>query len=61
MKSTAGAWLAWGALAVAVVLLAFHLLDDNNLEIGPRRCRVDGAMSASSSSSPPLVSSFLSP
>ncbi len=34
MKSTTGAWLAWGALAVAVVLLAFHLLGDNNLESG---------------------------
>ncbi len=34
MKSSLGAWLAWGALAVAVVFLAFHLLDDNNLESG---------------------------
>ena len=34
MRSSIGAWLAWGALAVAVVLLAFHLLDDNNLESG---------------------------
>ncbi len=34
MRSSAGAWLAWGGLAVAIVLLAFHLLDDNNLESG---------------------------
>ena len=46
MKSTTGAWLAWGALAVAVVLLAFHLLDDNNLELGHAAVEFDGAMSA---------------
>jgi hypothetical protein len=34
MKSSLGAWLAWGALAVAVVFLAFYLLGDNNLESG---------------------------
>jgi len=34
MKSGVGAWLAWSALAVAVLFLVFHLLDDNNLESG---------------------------
>jgi hypothetical protein len=34
MRSSFGAWLAWGALAAAVVFLAFHLLGDNNLESG---------------------------
>ncbi|HEV7544738.1 MAG TPA: hypothetical protein VGO42_09290 [Reyranella sp.] len=32
MRSSFGAWLAWGTLAAAVVFLAFHLLGDNNLE-----------------------------
>jgi hypothetical protein len=34
MNSSFGAWLAWVALAVAIVFLAFHLLGDNNLESG---------------------------
>ena len=34
MKSGLGPWLAWGALAVAIVFLAFYLLGDNNLESG---------------------------
>jgi hypothetical protein len=36
MKPAVGAWLAWGALAVAIVFLAFHLMGDNNLESGRR-------------------------
>ena len=32
MKTGIGAWLAWGALAVALVFFALHLMDDNNLE-----------------------------
>jgi hypothetical protein len=32
MKSGLATWLAWGALAAALLFLGFHFLGDNNLE-----------------------------
>jgi hypothetical protein len=34
MKSGFATWLAWGVLAVALLLLGLHLFSDNNLEVG---------------------------
>jgi hypothetical protein len=34
MKPGLGTWLAWGVLAVALLILAFQLQPDNNLEPG---------------------------
>ena len=34
MKSGFATWLVWGVLAVALLFLGLHLLDDNNLEVG---------------------------
>jgi hypothetical protein len=34
MKSGFATWLAWGVLAVALLFLGLHLLDNNNLEVG---------------------------
>jgi hypothetical protein len=34
MKSAAATWLAWGALAVALLFLGLHFFSDNNLEVG---------------------------